>query len=99
MKSWKVRLMALLAVAALLLTTGGPVMADDFGDCEFVGFDGDEAIFVCELDVDFDGISDDIDDFIDADFDGFDDRFFFDDDIDEDACIGVEAGSECIGVS
>lgn len=96
--SWKARLMMLLAVAAMLITVAGPVMAQDFDDCDFIGVDGDDAVFECTVDLDFDGIDDNFDDFVDGDFDGIDDRFFFDDDIDDEDCIGVVAGDECIGV-
>lgn len=80
MRRIKLVLAAATVMVAMLAVTAGSASAQEFDDCEFAGFDGDEAIFVCEVDVDFDGISDDFDDFVDADFDGFDDRFFSSDD-------------------
>lgn len=86
MNSWKARLMALLVAVAMLIVVQGPVMADDFDDCEFVGFDGfGNAVFVCDFDFDDDDFF-----FFDEDFDGIDDFF--------DNCIGAEFGGECIGV-
>lgn len=45
MKSWKVRLLALFTVMALLASIAGPVMADDWDDCR--RFHGD---LYCEVD-------------------------------------------------
>lgn len=45
MKSWKVRLLALFTVMALLASIAGPVMADDRDDCR--RFYGDR---YCEVD-------------------------------------------------
>ena len=54
MRRWKVRALALLtAVAMLLAVTGPAAMADDFDDCEFVGFDiFGNPVFVCDDDDD-----------------------------------------------
>lgn len=79
MRSWKTRLLALVAVMALLVSIAGPAMAQDFERCrdfgDVVRCDGD---FFVEVDDDF--FFDD-DDFFFSPF--FFSPFFFDDDFND----------------
>ncbi len=99
MKSWKARLLVLLAAAAMLIAVSGPAMAQDLdgdgfddGDAEFflcVDEDGDGDFEDCDEVADFDegfdplGNDDDADDF-DPLGDDDDDGIFDDEDDDDD---------------
>ncbi len=50
MKSWRARLLAVLAISAMLLAVSGPAaMAQNLDDCEFVGFDSaGNPLYVCD---------------------------------------------------
>jgi hypothetical protein len=54
MRSWKARLLVLLAAVGMMLATvSGSAMAQDFtrADCDFLGWEGDEALYLCDRDV------------------------------------------------
>ena len=82
MRSWKARLLVLLAAVAMLATVSGPVMAHDLDDC--IWWRGD---WYCEHDDDHhdDDDEDDEDDHDDDDHDDDDD----DDDDEDDYHHGV----------
>jgi hypothetical protein len=94
MKSWKARLLALLAAVAMLLAVSAPaVMADDF-DPEFAFIDGNDVVVCWEQGGGFGDVSDFGDGFGSNDFvgDGFGSNDFGDEEVLE--CEDVDLISE-----